>query len=93
MEDEEEVKGEAGQQAATLVDELAEEEKKESDRLFSSLLQSPSEVVNAGLGRLEQISDGAREQSCIMLGVVPNIERKSKDTFMANQVFTKGEQT
>ena len=71
---------------------IAIEEEKESENLFSSILQDPLEAVNSGLGRFEAVDAQRADQSVVTLGVVPNLRRKSKDTVMGSQVFTSGEE-
>ena len=39
-----------------------------------------------------EATDAVRLQSTVTLGVVPNIENRKKDTVMASQVFSQGEQ-
>ena len=49
------------------------------------------DLVSSGMGRMEA-TDAVREQSTVTLGVVPNVKNRKKDTVLASQVFSQGEQ-
>ena len=74
------------------IEDALEEEKKESEEQFlHNMPQNPLEAVNQGFGRFEAV-EAERDQSMVTIGVVPNIKNKVKDTVIASQVFSQGEQ-